>query len=910
MQRGRKRFFVLHQDSYNGSARIDCYESEKRFRYGATPKLSVPLKQCFNINKKVSLSADGKFKYCIAVYTYSDCLLLGCETEQEQEAWLQTLLGVLVNTQSTGSADDFRRPCFEHVWDVKILKNKGITEKTPKLAGFFRFCLNSCSVYFYKVNTQDEFYEFPLVYISNYGHQGNMFFLRVGRSALTGSGELWMNTEDVLDAVNIHETMKQILEENHELRQRNMPVEPRRAYAPNSMRSNSVSVSGQSGEMFNVGDSRLRAISESEKTLQKYDSFSLQACSSYPCFNSLRGHFNYLQSRSVPGVPAHDNNSQSIGCFSVGGSVAYSRSASHSPSIRRNIALTGFNMHNSAVGSRSGHSTDSVGSTSTYSEADRVSVRSGYRHNPLDLVGVELSNRSAMSADGSSDRFPGLTCSPVFLEKACMEGKELFPAGSQESMSSNVITHFAEVHSPADCLGSFRRMTLDSGCVDAASPREGTSVMPTSYSSEQISDYTPMAPSPSEKLSKGRAQGSWNMDEIRPYPHEFDGSTPPSRAYSCGSKPSSTSSFKQPSWLRKLHLPFSDERKRAHSFGNWNKFVLRKNSSSYLGSDSSDSCLRARSDSCGSDEYASTSRNGTRCQPRTRLFDSKFSSCSEDLVEIDFRTASSSFGQSQSGSLGSTDSLGRSRANSMGTNNMIFKQTWLPKVEQITEQELTPSVRLVQDLFDHERNIPSDTVADYVPMSPCVSIQIAESVAPDSPFSNQEPSRSSDYLEMTCDPSTSTDFRMSSANDQQCNKIGKLEFNFPGTKTDSASDEASLHCLKTVSSRKKTGTSRRHTTSDPCSSSVEETQMKRMKRNPNTAVQYPLSECSSSIQLLKKLGRRSWHGDCVDEVDQTVVRDDCVFNEATMLMNAGNTKAASCRTEGDYVFVCPPPPSC
>ncbi|KHJ46170.1 hypothetical protein D918_03834 [Trichuris suis] len=747
-----------------------------------------------------------------------------------------------------------------------------------------------------------------------------MFFLRVGRSALTGSGELWMNTEDVLDAVNIHETMKQILEENHELRQRNMPVEPRRAYAPNSMRSNSVSVSGQSGEMFGVGDSRLRAISESEKTLQ-----------------NLRGHFNYLQSRSVPGVPAHDN-SQNIGCFSIGGGVAYSRSASHSPSIRRNIALTGFSMHNSAVVSRSGHSTDSVGSTSTYSEADRVSVRSGYRHNPLDLVGTELSNRSAMSADSSSDRFPGLTCSPVFLEKTCIEGKELFPAGSQESMSSNVITHFAEVHSPADCLGSFRRMTLDSGCVDAASPREGTSVMPTSYSSEQISDYTPMAPSPSENLSKCKAQGSWNMDEIRPYPHEFDGSTPPSRAYSCGSKPSSTSSFKQPSWLRKLHLPFSDERKRAHSFGNWNKFMLRKNSSSYLGSDSSDSCLRARSDSCGSDEYASTSRNGTRCQPRARLFDSKFSSCSEDLVEIDFRTASSSFGQSQSGSLGSTDSLGRSRANSMGTSNMMFKQTWLPKVEQITEQELTtPSARLVQDLFDHERSIPSDTVADYVPMSPCVSIQIAllrctvllnrfssksfekryivclyaESVAPDSPFSNQEPSRSSDYLEMTCDPSTSTDFRMSSANEQQCNEIGKLEFNFPGVRTASASDEATLHCLKTVSSRKKTGNSRRHTTSDPCSSSIEETQMKRMKRNPNTAVQYPLSECSSSIQLLKKLGRRSWHGDCVDEIDQTPVRNDCVFSEAAMPMNAGNTtKSASCRTEGDYVFVCPPPPSC
>ncbi|KFD58995.1 hypothetical protein M514_00158 [Trichuris suis] len=337
------------------------------------------------------------------------------------------------------------------------------------------------------------------------------------------------------------------------------------------------------------------------------------------------------------------------------------------------------------------------------------------------------------------------------------------------------------------------------------------------------------------------------------------------------------------------------------------KFMLRKNSSSYLGSDSSDSCLRARSDSCGSDEYASTSRNGTRCQPRARLFDSKFSSCSEDLVEIDFRTASSSFGQSQSGSLGSTDSLGRSRANSMGTSNMMFKQTWLPKVEQITEQELTtPSARLVQDLFDHERSIPSDTVADYVPMSPC-----AESVAPDSPFSNQEPSRSSDYLEMTCDPSTSTDFRMSSANEQQCNEIGKLEFNFPGVRTASASDEATLHCLKTVSSRKKTGNSRRHTTSDPCSSSIEETQMKRMKRNPNTAVQYPLSECSSSIQLLKKLGRRSWHGDCVDEIDQTPVRNDCVFSEAAMPMNAGNTtKSASCRTEGDYVFVCPPPPSC
>ncbi|KRX17590.1 Insulin receptor substrate 2-B [Trichinella nelsoni] len=547
-KRARKRFFVLHQDSYNGPARLECFDNEKRYRCHAAPKLSIPLKTCFNINKKV----DSKLKFCIAMYTVDDYLLLGCENELDQDAWLHTLLEVLMNTKMTGLSDDLRRANFEYVWQVKVLKNRGLTEKVSKLAGLFRFCLNTCSVYFYKLNTDEEFFEFPLVYISNYGHQGNLFFLRVGRSAVTGPGELWMNTEDVVDAGSMHETMKIILEDNHEQRQRNMPIEPRglRSDSQNSTRSNSISVTTTlPPEALMHSDLRSRAISENEKTLQ-----------------NLRSHLNYLQHRSHSGVSSKLEYLANLNCYSCGAPPSYSRSASHSPSVLHN--RSGYHGSALATSPVIGLSNDSFGSISNSSDFDHFA--NGLRYSHRQHVGnpsLELISRSTIVEESSGGS--GTDCVPF-----CKTSKGILELNDENSFrpARTLITHCVDVHSSPDCVESFRRMTLDSGCVDPVSPRRDADAMSSSYSSEQISDYTPMAPGTTTALSNA-VTDSWRLEDIRPtIGPDLVTAVPPLRAYSCGSKPTvrNYGSVKQPSWMRKLqHFSFNDERKRAHSFGNW-----------------------------------------------------------------------------------------------------------------------------------------------------------------------------------------------------------------------------------------------------------------------------------------------------------------------------------------------------
>ncbi|VDP23766.1 unnamed protein product [Soboliphyme baturini] len=64
-KKGKKRFFVLRQEMYSSPARIDCYESEKRFRLLAAPKQSVLLKSCFNINKKRGAAPSSPLRCCL-----------------------------------------------------------------------------------------------------------------------------------------------------------------------------------------------------------------------------------------------------------------------------------------------------------------------------------------------------------------------------------------------------------------------------------------------------------------------------------------------------------------------------------------------------------------------------------------------------------------------------------------------------------------------------------------------------------------------------------------------------------------------------------------------------------------------------------------------------------------------------
>lgn len=84
----KRKYFVLRDESKASSARLEYYDSEKKYRNGHAPKRSITLKNCFNINSK----PDAKHKYAIALYTHDDCFAIACTSEEEQQDWLLTMM--------------------------------------------------------------------------------------------------------------------------------------------------------------------------------------------------------------------------------------------------------------------------------------------------------------------------------------------------------------------------------------------------------------------------------------------------------------------------------------------------------------------------------------------------------------------------------------------------------------------------------------------------------------------------------------------------------------------------------------------------------------------------------------------------------------------------------------------------
>lgn len=100
----RKKWFVLRAETSESSARIEYYDSEKKFKNGVSPKRSIPLKTCFNINKRT----DTKYKHVIALYTKDDCFCIILDSEDEQDAWLKDILSLL-HGEETPAGEQPRR---------------------------------------------------------------------------------------------------------------------------------------------------------------------------------------------------------------------------------------------------------------------------------------------------------------------------------------------------------------------------------------------------------------------------------------------------------------------------------------------------------------------------------------------------------------------------------------------------------------------------------------------------------------------------------------------------------------------------------------------------------------------------------------------------------------------------------
>lgn len=226
---GHKRFFVLKEPSEGFPARLEYYESEKKWKNKSAAKRVIPLDCCLNINKR----ADAKHKYLIALYTKDEYFAVASENEQEQESWYRVLTDLMAEgkvydgsaSNSASSLVGFDEAsygvitpvtaAYKEVWQVN-LKSKGLGQ-SRNLTGVYRLCLSSRTISFVKLNTEVASVILQLMNIRRCGHSDSFFFIEVGRSAATGPGELWMQADDSVVAQNIHETILEAMKAMKEL---------------------------------------------------------------------------------------------------------------------------------------------------------------------------------------------------------------------------------------------------------------------------------------------------------------------------------------------------------------------------------------------------------------------------------------------------------------------------------------------------------------------------------------------------------------------------------------------------------------------------------------------------------------------------------------------------------------------
>ncbi|XP_052763258.1 uncharacterized protein LOC128205563 [Mya arenaria] len=196
----KKKYFILRSTSSSGPSRLDYYDSEKKFKTGHLPKRSIHLFKCFNINKKID-----KHKSVISIFEGTECFSVIADSEEEQEDWLSKLLEYQNEYLPDGEGP---KPHFEYVWQGSI-KKKSKTSCT-RIEGPYRLCLSNKEVSLVELDKFHPSYVFQFSSIRRCGHSDNFFFMEVGRTAVTGSGELWMLVEDTQTSLYMH---NRILEE-------------------------------------------------------------------------------------------------------------------------------------------------------------------------------------------------------------------------------------------------------------------------------------------------------------------------------------------------------------------------------------------------------------------------------------------------------------------------------------------------------------------------------------------------------------------------------------------------------------------------------------------------------------------------------------------------------------------------
>ncbi|XP_048372918.1 insulin receptor substrate 1-like [Sphaerodactylus townsendi] len=203
-----RRFFVLRGPSASGPARLECYENEKRFRAGgpggARPKRALPLAQALSISKR----ADARHRHLLVLCGRGGTFGVAADSAEQQQAWYAALVELHAKGRAPAEGDGASVPsglAFREIWQVS-LRPRGLGH-TRNLAGTYLLCLTDKTISFVKLNTDVAAVVLQLLNVRRCGHSENYFFMEVGRSAVTGPGELWMQVDDLVVAQNMHETI-------------------------------------------------------------------------------------------------------------------------------------------------------------------------------------------------------------------------------------------------------------------------------------------------------------------------------------------------------------------------------------------------------------------------------------------------------------------------------------------------------------------------------------------------------------------------------------------------------------------------------------------------------------------------------------------------------------------------------
>ncbi|ELU11550.1 hypothetical protein CAPTEDRAFT_141845, partial [Capitella teleta] len=195
----KKKYFVLRENTALGPARLEYYDSEKKFKAGALPKRSVTLSSCFSINNK----CDARHRYTLALFTKDSCLTMVCDSEEEQQAWLQSMLDL---RNLSADEDNSPVPLFDRIWPVTV-KDKGVGSGRHLVPGQYRLCLTNTSLGLVRLNHEEPDITFQLDSIRRCGNKDKFFFMELGRGCKTGEGELWLQVEDEIIALNMHDNI-------------------------------------------------------------------------------------------------------------------------------------------------------------------------------------------------------------------------------------------------------------------------------------------------------------------------------------------------------------------------------------------------------------------------------------------------------------------------------------------------------------------------------------------------------------------------------------------------------------------------------------------------------------------------------------------------------------------------------